>query len=91
MAVLPISVSVVHAGFDTAVSTREVQLANQPTVVACVCENTRHKGWTIGKVFVAISVDVHRTRIHACEKTPPARRADRALAVGVGKSNPLFN
>ena len=34
MAVLPISVSVVHAGFNTTVSTGEMQLANQPTVVA---------------------------------------------------------
>ena len=91
MAVLPISVSVVHAGFDAMVSTSEVQLADQPAVVASVCKKARHKGWIIREVFVTVSVDVHRARIHACEKTPSARGTDRALAVGVGKSNPLLN
>ena len=84
VAVLPIAIAVVGARFDIATRGRcQVQLANQTAIVTRVGECTRHQLWPIRKVFETVAVNVHGAGIHTGEETSAARRADRALAIGV--------
>lgn len=89
VAVLPVVVSIVRAGLNATEGTGKMQLAHQTTVVPSVSEQARHQRWCIiGEMIIAITHDMHGTRIHAREETGPTGRADRALTVGVRERCP---
>ena len=85
VAILPIAVAVVGAWLDALRSAGQMQLADQTAVVTRIGECARHQLWSLRKVFETVAVNMHRAGIHTGEETGAARRANRALTIGVGE------
>ena len=85
VAVAPVAVAVGGARLDAPVGAGQVQLADQPAVIAGVGEQPRHQREAAHERVVAVARVVAGARIGAGQKAGAARRADRTLAVGVGE------
>ena len=86
--VLEGAVPVVGADLAAVGGAGEVQLADEPAVVADVGEATGDQPLALGEGRVAVAVERDGARVLAGQERSPARRADRRLAVRAGERRP---
>src|SRR5690606_22869554 len=78
-------VAVVRPRLVTEVRRGEVELADEPALVASIGPAASHEGGAVRELAVAVAVHAHMAWVAAREEARPARGAHRALAVGPGE------
>ena len=82
---LPISESVVQSGLGALARTDEMEFPNHATAVSGICDQLRNEGNVFWESVIPVACVASTAGVKACHETRAARRADRALAVGVSE------
>ena len=88
VAVTPVAVAVVRARFDAAVGAGQMQLADQPAVVAGIRQQPGDQRKAVHETVISVARVVAGAGVGAGQEAGTAGRAYGTLAVGVGERGP---